>query len=254
MAAENKLKAMLERGQRPTLVTVTTGNPFVAHTLAQLGADGVWIDLESGPAGTERMFELVVAVGHENCPIVRVPSMDGGLVEKAVVHVGVHGVICPMVDTPEQAAELVEHCAEGTMLRARSTAPASAGRAECVAIAQIETVSGFENVEAICATPGLFALMPGPVHLSLSFGGPGEMDLTSEVALGRLRHIVEVAHAHGVYVALPTRTREQFEAVFDLGTDFDVLVHDIDWMSAGCRAAIAMAKEVAAERAGVASV
>jgi 4-hydroxy-2-oxoheptanedioate aldolase len=252
--SENKLKAMLERGERPTQAAVMSGDLIVAHAVARMGADSVWIDLQHGPATIDRLCELVIAVGHENCPFVRVPSMEGGVLEKAVVDAGVAGVICPFVNTAEEAAELVETCNEGAAIRARSMVGYGGASDECLAVAQIESRAGFENLEAICATPGLFALLPGPTDLSVAFGGPALGDYTDEVQAERLRHIVEVAHAHGVYVALPARDREQFDLTLDFGTDYTIIPgFDMTWMRQGFQASLAMVNEALRDRAGTAS-
>jgi 4-hydroxy-2-oxoheptanedioate aldolase len=247
---ENKIKAMLERGERPTQVVVMSGSTLVAQYVAQSGADSVWIDLQHGPATIGSLGDLVMAVGHDNCPFVRVPSLDRRLIEKAVFDAGVHGVICPSVDTADEAAELAEACRIAADMRARRPVVTSRGSTECVAVAQIESVAGFENLEAICATPGLFGLLPGPMDLSIAFGGPAQIDYTDEAALERLRWIIEVGHGHGLYVALPAKDRAQLDAVLELGTDYTIAPgYDLTWLIQGCRASVAMVGQALAERA-----
>ncbi len=63
-----KLKAMLERGERPTQACVMPGSTFVAHNVALLGAETVWIDLEHGPATIASLCDLVMAVGQTAVP------------------------------------------------------------------------------------------------------------------------------------------------------------------------------------------
>lgn len=247
---ENKLKAMLERGERPTQACVMSGSTFVIHNIAQIGADSIWIDLQHGPATLTSLCDLVMAVGHENCPFVRIPSLDGGVLEKVVVDAGVHGVICPSVDTPEEAATLVETVAHGAKVRAKRSVGSQQASEECLTVAQIESVSGFENLEAICATPGLFGILPGPTDLSVAFGGPAAPGYFDEVQAARLRHIIEVAHDHGLYVALPAIGREQLRATLDFGTDYTIVPgFDMTWLLEGGRAALAMVHDVVDEHA-----
>lgn len=251
---ENKLKAMLARGERPTQACVMSGSTYVAHNVAHAGADSVWIDLEHGPATVDRLADLVMAVGHENCPFVRVPSLEGGVVEKAVFDAGVHGVILPGVDTADEAAELVELCTHYAKLRARRPVGSPNASEECLAVVQIESVAGVENLEAICATPGLFGVLPGPGDLVVAFGDEPPADYADPVQSERLRNIIDVAHANDLYAALPAASRPQFEMVLDLGTDYTILPgYDMAWLMDGCRASLAMVREVLDERASTVS-
>jgi 4-hydroxy-2-oxoheptanedioate aldolase len=226
-----------------------SGSTFVVHNVAQLGADSVWIDLQHGPATIAQLCDLVMAVGHDNCPFVRVPSVGDGILEKAVVDAGVHGVICPMVDTPEQAAFLVEKCEDGARIRKGRTVRQALASDECLAVVQIETRQGLENLEAICATPGLFGILPGPTDLSVAFGGPVGPGYFDDAQVVRLRHIIDVAHDHGLYVALPAMGRDQLNAVLDFGTDWTILPgFDMTWLLEGGRAALALVQDVLDER------
>lgn len=250
---ENKLKAMIERGERPVQLCVMSGSTIVAHNLAQTGVDSVWIDTEHGAGSIDTLGDLVMAVGHENCPFVRVPTLDRGVVGRAVMDAGVHGVICPHVDTAEQARTLVDYCEHYAQLRALRTVGSANVSRECLAVAMIESTTGFANLEEICATPGLFGILPGPSDLSYSFGGPATANFEDETARVRLQRIVDVAHEHGLYVALPARGREQLELVLDMGTDYTILPgHDMSLVVDACRDTLAMVHEVHAERAAAA--
>lgn len=232
---DNKLKTMVTRGQHPTVVFVSSGSTWTAHSVSQMDFDSVLIDLQLGPAGIDRLFDLVMAVGHQNCPLVRVPSIERGLIEKAV-EVGVHGVVCPSIDTAEEAAVLVEACRHSRVT-------------ECLPIAQIESVSGYENLEEICATPGLFALLPGPKDLSIAFGGPPRIDFTDENAVARLQRIIDVAHKYGLYVTVPALDRTQLQMVLDWGSDYvTVPGFDLSWITAGAQNSLAVVRDVLAER------
>jgi 2-keto-3-deoxy-L-rhamnonate aldolase RhmA len=226
-----------------------SGSTFVIHNVAQIGADSVWIDLQHGPATIGDLCDLVMAVGHDNCPFVRIPSLEGGVLEKAVVDAGVHGVICPMVDTPEQAALLVEKCTDGARIRQGRSVKAALASDECLPIVQIESRRGYGNLEEICAIPDLFGILPGPTDLSVAFGGSVGPNYFEEAQVARLRRIIDVAHDHGLYVALPAMGVAQLNAVLDFGTDYTILPgFDMTWMLEGGRAALAMVRDVLDER------
>ncbi len=252
---ENKLKAMIQRGERPTQACVMSGSPITINNATLIGADSIWIDLQHGAAGIDQLAQLVMAVGHDNCPFVRVPSLHGGLVEKAVVDAAVHGVILPKCDTPEEAAELVEQCQDGARVRANRIVGSKQTSEEVLPVVQIESRQGFENLEAIMATPGLFAVLPGPTDLSVAFGGPTGTNYFLDEQVVRLRRIIDVAHDNGIYATLPAMSREDLHAALDFGIDYSILPgFDLTWMIEGGRAALAMVKDVLDERAQRASV
>ena len=96
----------------------------------------------------------------------------------APLDAGAYGVICPMVNTPEQAAEFVSYLRYPPLgqrsfgpTRANLSAGANyAGEAndEILGFAMIETATAMRNLDAIAATPGLDGIYVGPADLTLS--------------------------------------------------------------------------------------
>jgi 4-hydroxy-2-oxoheptanedioate aldolase len=91
-----------------------------------------------------------------------------------------------------------------------------------LAIAQIETAAGLENVEAIASTPGLDMLYVGPSDLGISLGREGRMDQTDPVVVKAIDRILAVAKAHrlrtGIYCVSPAYSKSMFNKGFDLVT------------------------------------
>ena len=91
---------------------------------------------------------------------------------------GAEGVICPMVNTAEEAARLVSYMRyppDGVRsygptraLFAHGEGYAATANARVMAFAMIETAEGLANLEAIVATPGLDGIYVGPNDLALS--------------------------------------------------------------------------------------
>ncbi|MDQ4111253.1 MAG: aldolase/citrate lyase family protein [Actinomycetota bacterium] len=158
---------------------------------------------------------------------------------------GVAGVICPMVDTPARAAELVEKCNDGARVRAGRSLVSPLVADECLAVVQIESRLGYENLEEICATPGLFGVLPGSTDLSVAFGGTVGPNYFEREQEARLRRIVDVAHENGLYVSMPAMGREQINAVLDFGTDYTILPgFDMTRLMQGGREALALVQDV----------
>jgi 4-hydroxy-2-oxoheptanedioate aldolase len=91
-----------------------------------------------------------------------------------------------------------------------------------LAIAQIETASGLEHVEAIANVKGLDMLYVGPSDLGLSLGREGRMDQTDPIvvkAIDKILHTAKDAGLRaGIYCVAPEYAKSMFAKGFDLVT------------------------------------
>ena len=109
-------------------------------------------------------------------PMARVPWLEPGIIMKAL-DAGAFGIICPMENNAQQAAEFVSYM-RYPPLGQRSFGPTRVSFAagacygahannEMLAFAMIETAEGMANLSSIAATPGLDGLYVGPADLML---------------------------------------------------------------------------------------
>jgi 4-hydroxy-2-oxoheptanedioate aldolase len=152
------------------------------------GFDFTIVDCEHGAFGigmAEKLFRACDANGVT--PLVRAPSADPVFVGRAL-DAGASAVVVPGVVTAAQAKAMVaagRFAPEGT----RGACPCvRAGgqyitdwqgyvrqqRGETGIVALVETAEGLSNIEAICRTEGLLALLIGPFDLSVSLGYAGD--------------------------------------------------------------------------------
>lgn len=68
--------------------------------------------------------------------------------------------------------------------------------ADTVFIPMIESVRGVDNLDAICAIPGVHAVFVGPNDLTTTMGIPNEYDHKDLIAL--LRRVIDIANRHHV--------------------------------------------------------
>jgi len=162
-------------------------------------------------------------------PFVRVPSMDPPLLMKAL-DAGAYGVICPMVDTTEQARLLVEATTYPPR-GLRSFGPARGllyggadyfahADATIVRLAMIETAAGLAAVDAICAVEGLDGIFVGPNDLGLALDKGTSADPTDSTVVAAIERCLRAAKGHGKHVGMfcPSGTVAARRAVegFDL--------------------------------------
>lgn len=217
--------------------------------MAHQGWDSLTIDLQHGMIDYQAMIPMLQAIsGTEAVPLVRVPWLEPGILMKTL-DAGAYGVICPMVNTREEAQKLVDytHYAPGGT---RSFGPARAllyagadyaqhANATIVTFAMIETAQALDNLDDILSVEGLDAIYIGPSDLSLSLGcAPALDDLDPKVAQA-VDHILARAKAHGVVAGIHNASPQAALRRIAKGFQFVTVSSDAQLMAAGAQAVVA---------------
>lgn len=227
----NGFKARLAQGD--TLYGLWLGIPdaTIAEMMACAGFDWLVIDHEHGPYELRDVLSHLQAVAPYNvAPIVRPVDGSPALLKK-FCDIGVQSFLIPMIDTPEQAAAVVEAVLYppagrrglGTsMARAArwNTVPEYIDEAnnEMCVVVQAETTTAIDNLEAIAATDGVDAVFIGPSDLSASMGHAGNAshpDVVVAVSDG-IRRI----RAAGKYAGLLCLDEAKVGHYLDCGANF----------------------------------
>lgn len=179
----NRLKQRLQSGKACVNGWLASPSSFSAEVMAQCGWDSLCIDLQHGVQDYLSMVQCLQAMqAHPITPLVRVTWNEPGMVGK-VLDAGAMGVICPMVNSKEEAELFVRAC-RYPPAGSRSNGPIRAamyGQAssyqrtandEILAIPMIETGEAVDRLEEILSVPGIDMVYVGPSDLSLSLGGP----------------------------------------------------------------------------------
>ena len=104
----NALKTKWDAGQATLNGWLSIGDPFSAEIMAAQGFDSPTIDVQHGFLGyddAKGMFQAMRASGV--VPMARTSWREPGIVMK-LLDAGAYGIICPMVNTGAEAAELAE--------------------------------------------------------------------------------------------------------------------------------------------------
>ena len=165
---------------------------------------------------------------------------------------GAEGIICPMVNTADEAALLVSYM-RYPPLGTRSFGPTRAAFAHgagyaatandtLLAFAMIETAEGFANLEAIVATPGLNGIYVGPNDLALSLSNgrlPPGLDREEPEMLAALHRIATACNGKGIIAALHCATPEYAARAIGWGYRMVTVGGDTRFLSQGAAAAVA---------------
>jgi 4-hydroxy-2-oxoheptanedioate aldolase len=189
---------------------VSGGGEFTLDLYRRAGYDYVGIDCQHTTL-TEAAAAEIVRKTPPGAPanIVRVSKNDPSLIGK-LADAGVDGVIIPMVDTAAealQALQAVQYPPRGV----RSFGPNRSDLRvdDLVALgdrvsifAMIETTSGLENVEEICAVPGLAGVYVGPADLSIGLGLNPMAAFASEQLYEPIERIRKACEANNIILGM----------------------------------------------------
>jgi 4-hydroxy-2-oxoheptanedioate aldolase len=239
----NRLRTLWQQDQAAVNGWLTIGDSFAAETMAQQGWDALTIDLQHGVIDYAAMVPMLQAISATaTVPVVRVPWLEPGILMK-VLDAGAYAVICPMVNTREDAQKLVawtNYAPKGT----RSYGPVRAtlyGGADyfahanetVVRFAMIETAQALDNLDAILSVEGLDAIYIGPSDLSISLGCKPSFDELEPKAAQAVEHILARARHHGVVAGMHNGGPAAARARIAKGFRFVTVSSDARLLAAG---------------------
>ena len=226
----NAFKREMLSGRQQIGLWLALANATTAELCAAAGFDWVMIDGEHGPNDVASIMAQLQAVApYPGGAIVRPPEGDAVTI-KRYLDIGAQTLLIPMVDSAEQARDLVaatRFAPEGvrglaTMTRAGrwGRMPTYLARAheEICLILQIETAAAVEQIEAIAAVEGVDALFIGPADLSASMGFRGQGGHPE--VLQTVRRSIERVKATGKPCGIFTLDEALAREYLDMGCDF----------------------------------
>lgn len=198
-------------------------SPYCAEICAGAGFDWLLLDGEHAPNDVPLLLAQLQAVApYPAHPVLRPPVGDTHLI-KQYLDIGAQSLLVPMVDTAEQAKEIVAAAHYPPFgVRGVGSAIARAARwdripgylqkadaAVCVLV-QVETRKGLENIDAIAAVAGVDGVFIGPADLAASLGhigNPAHPEVQDAIERG-IKAILKAGKAPGTLVADPPAARK----------------------------------------------
>ena len=232
----NTFKQAMAEGRTQLGLWLGLADAYSTEILAGTGYDWLLLDGEHAPNDLRSQLHLLQAVASATSalpagaqpphPIARVPVGDTALI-KQYLDIGATTLLVPMVDTAEQARDLVRatrYAPEG--VRGMGSALARSSRwqaypdyvheanAQICLLVQAETVQAMENLDAIAAVPGVDGVFIGPADLSASMGhpgNPGHPDVQAAIHEGIAR-ILRAGKAPGILATNEAQARQWLAA------------------------------------------
>ena len=246
---ENRLRTLWKSGGAAVNGWLTMPSSFSAETMAHQGWDTLTIDMQHGMIDDAALVPMLQAISTtDTVPIVRVPWLEPGILMRAL-DAGAYGVICPMVNTREDAQKLVAYThypPRGTRSFGPLRAVLYAGfdyvqhaNDTIVTFAMIETAEALDNLDDILSVEGLDAIYIGPSDLSLALGCTPTFDDLEPKAFEAVEHILARAKAHGVVAGIHNGTPAAALKRIAKGFQFVTISSDARLMADGAQQVMA---------------
>lgn len=184
----NSFKQALAQGEAQIGLWLGLADAYTAEILAGTGYDWLLVDGEHAPNDLRSILHQLQAIASASSAlppgarashaVARVPVGDTALI-KQYLDIGAQTLLVPMVDTPEQAQQLVRatrYAPEGVRGMGSALARSSRWQAypryvheanqQICLLVQAETVEAMAHLDAIAATPGVDGVFIGPADLS----------------------------------------------------------------------------------------
>ena len=246
----NKLKQIWQSGGAAVNGWLAIPNGFAAETMAQAGWDSVTVDLQHGVQDYMSMVTCFQAMqAHPVLPMVRVPWNEPGIIGK-VLDAGAYGIICPMVNTVEQAQAFIS-AALYPPAGARSNGPIRAGiygvstgyqktaNEEVIRLPMIETQQAIDNLAAILDVPGIDGVYVGPSDLGYSMGLPPVLDREEPQILEAYDKILRETSKRGIAAGVHCGTAAYAKRAIGMGFKLVTVNNDSGLLLTAAQRAVA---------------
>lgn len=224
---QNPFKAALAAGRPQIGLWVGLADANAAEALAGCGYDWLLLDGEHAPNDPRSVLQQLRAVApYPGHAVVRPVIGDVALV-KQYLDIGAQTLLVPMVDTPEQAAQMVRAMRYAPAgIRGMGAALARASRynqvegyiaeadAQMCLLVQAETATAIAHLDAIAATEGVDGVFFGPADLSASMGhrgNPGHPEVQAAILDGIAR-VRAAGKAPGILATDVAQARRYLDA------------------------------------------
>jgi 2-dehydro-3-deoxyglucarate aldolase len=244
------LKQKLKNRQHTFGSWVSIGHPSVAEVLGKAGYEWIVIDNEHTLISPGRIQDLLGAIQLSGAAaLVRVSHLHPLEIHK-VLDGGADGVICPMINSAENAEVLVNSVKYPPLgkrsyglFRAQGYGQSAIeyfqnSNEKSLVIAQVEHTEGVKEIDHILNVQGLDGIMTGLYDLSGSLGVPGQ--LSHPEVLKSEKVILDACKKRGLSCGahLVHPTPEQINLRFELGYTFLALGVDFVFLMDGAKAAL----------------
>ncbi len=212
----------------PFMITI---DPAMYEACGLAGYDFALIDMEHGITSFTNLVDMVRGCNCVDvCPVVRIPRGTDIWISRAL-DCGAGAIFVPQVETPEEAARIVDAAKFSPMgHRGLSKYVRAGGYNACdekhfyedgnetAVILQCEGPNAVANLEKILDVPGIDVIFIGPYDLSSSLGLIGQV--THPKVVEKIKEVIAICAKKGVKVGCFADTVERGIELREMGVKF----------------------------------
>jgi 4-hydroxy-2-oxoheptanedioate aldolase len=244
----NRLRQLWSEGGAAVNGWLQLPHGFAAEVMAAQGWDSLTVDMQHGPIGYDVALTLLQALSSSAVtPLARVPWNEPGIIMK-MLDAGCYGIICPMVNSAEEAQRFVGACRyppKGYRSFGPTRVSYYAGsdygqhaNDTVIALAMIETAQAIENLDAILDTPGLDGVYVGPADLSQSLGYQERVDLKHPDLVAILETIQAGCERRGLIAGIHVGSTDYARHIIGKGYRFVTILADARLLANAAKQAV----------------
>ncbi|CAM5769373.1 HpcH/HpaI aldolase family protein [Bosea minatitlanensis] len=249
----NTFLASIRSGQPQIGLWLSLASGYATEAVAGAGFDWLLIDTEHSPNDlTSVMTQLQVLAAHPVTPVVR-PDWNDTVLVKRLLDIGAPGLLFPMVQTPDEAAQAVaatrypprgvrgvSGCNRANGF-ARMSDYFSRVEEETAVLVQVETRAALEQVLQIGRVDGVDGVFFGPSDIAADLGLLGRPNDPAvwDVIRPAARKLMEAGIPVGTLVFDPGLARSLLGEGFSFvacGSDLALLARGADALLRGMKA------------------
>jgi 4-hydroxy-2-oxoheptanedioate aldolase len=249
----NKVKEAWKAGKAVVNGWLAIPNAFSAEMYSQCGWDSVTVDMQHGVQDYLSCVSCFQGMAPSGVtPMVRVPWNEPGIIGK-VLDAGAYGVICPMINTAQEAANLVQFSKYPPM-GTRSNGPIRAGaygssgsyqktaNDEILVIPMIETKTAIANIQSILDVPGIDGIYIGPSDLSFSYGKEPKLDVEDSEILAIYDMLLKECGKRGIAAGLHNGSPAYANRMIKMGFKLVTISNEVGLMVNAAKSAVKEAR------------
>lgn len=237
-APKNPFKQALAEGRRQIGCWMSFAEPSVAEIMGTCGFDWLVVDGEHAPNDIRSIRDQLTALAASpSHPVVRVPVGEDWII-KQVLDAGAQTVLVPIVESADQARQLVRACryppggvrgvgataARATMFGSVSDYIQTADQEICLLV-QVENRAGIAALDKILTVDGVDGVFIGPADLSTDMGFQGNSAAPEVRAV--IADAIERIQAAGKAPGILGTADEATQAYLDMGAQFVAVGLDV---------------------------
>jgi 4-hydroxy-2-oxoheptanedioate aldolase len=244
----NLVKRALQAGEASVGTWLSLANIPAARFLARLGFSWLTVDMEHSLVGWETATHLLAAIADGGCtPLVRVPANRHDHIKRALDN-GAHGIVVPMVNTPEEALVAVAAAkyppagmrsvggsVHALNFQTDATDYYAHANEEILVVLQCEHIHAVDSVDAIFSVPGIDAIFVGPNDLAASMRSPDGRPPSGAATNQALKHILATCRKHRVASGLHCGSVEEARLRIEEGWQMIAVGSELRMMLDGAR-------------------